>query len=202
MFAAWCGIEMRTPAARSASTVAPSRMSEPVTRKPASTKSLAMPLIPAPPIPTKCTLPSSSGTCWEKSDLIIVTNLLRWCGEGFPHKPEKPVGSVAHSSGDAACSHLRKGSTVLQQGHEHPSDPVRGELRVVDGDRAAGIRHGAGIQPLLSVPDGERHVGRWDPQRGEFADRRRPCPGDDEVGGRKGKVHPVAVLQLAVAAQF
>src|SRR5690554_1610820 len=165
MFAAWCGIEMRTPAARSASTVAPSRMSEPVTRKPASTKSLAMPLIPAPPIPTKCTAPSSSGTCWEKSDLIIVTNLLFCRGavslDCFAHECVQPVGIVLHIFRVGAGGHFCNARAVQQQWNQHARNPFRGEVGVLDDDRPARVDDATRSEERRVGKEGRSRWGAW-----------------------------------------
>ena len=75
MLAASCPIVISMPCERRDSTVSVERMSDPVTRCPAAEKRSAMPLIPAPPIPTKCTWVGFSGTGWEKSDLITTATL-------------------------------------------------------------------------------------------------------------------------------
>ena len=59
---------------------AESRTSEPVTRCPAPRKRRAMPLMPEPPMPTKCTAPSSAGIWAVRSGLMVTCGVLPRCG--------------------------------------------------------------------------------------------------------------------------
>ncbi len=77
-------------------------------------------------------------------------------------------------------------------------DPVAGELLVRDQQAAALGDDGLGVQPLLAVAHGQRHVHRGDAQRGELADGARAGPADHQVGDREGLLHLAQVLAHVV----
>ena len=100
-----------------------SRTSDPVTRWPAPRNRRAMPLMPEPPMPTKCTAPSSAGIWAERSGLMVT-----WASPRMRLVCRRVVGSTLHRS---------PGRTRLR--------PPRGcSWRGVDeGDHAVGAVEGA-----------------------------------------------------------
>ncbi len=133
--AASCPIAISAPRSRRAAMFAESRTSDPVTRCPAPRNSRAMPLMPEPPMPTKCTAPSSAGIWAVRSGLMVT------CG-GSSSVRRWAVGSS--SSADAAASAhptLRAlrgvAGTPAERGVDE-GDHAVGAVAMADGCRRGG----------------------------------------------------------------
>lgn len=88
---------------------------------------------------------------------------------------------------------------VTEQRRDLARDPRRVELRVVDEQAATRGDDGAGVEPLLPVADGQRHVDGRDAQRRELAHRARARAAHDEVRDRERELHLGEVLAHVVA---
>src|SRR5579859_6904250 len=128
----------------------------------------AMPDIPAPPMPTKCTRPPAS--------------------PGGTGPPEPPRGSAmrASATGDLqdGPGELLVGVAVAERGgggrhagylvdvdqhRQQPvPDPLWSELIVGQQHPAAVLDDGQCVEPLLAVPDRQRDVRRGEPDSGEL----------------------------------
>ena len=82
------------------------------------------------------------------------------------------------------------------------ANPLRGEVRVLDDERAAGGDLGLRVAPLFAVSDGQRHVHRRQPQAHHSLTVAAPARDDHEVRRRQGQLHPVAVAHHRVTGKF
>ena len=173
----------------------------PLTGSPRASMIRAMPDMPAPPIPMKCTRPSSSAG----------TAARRPC-----RRPCSPPSPSASPAPDAAASSTRSTSRSSASGRplpaaarpmvasrsasvssgaacRAPSPAV--QVGVVDEQAAAGLDDRRGVERLLAVADRQRDVRRRQPDRGQLGDRVGARPAQHEVGGGVGQLHPVQVGQ-------
>ena len=105
-------IAISAPSSRSSCTASVSRRSEPVTGKPASRKRRAMPLMPEPPMPTKCSGAELGGEVEVRSGLIIDHATLS--SEGPPSRASstrsRPSDRAPERASDARpCGRRRRG---------------------------------------------------------------------------------------------
>ena len=181
----------RAPRARSASSVRDSLASLPVTVMPRASMIRAMPESPAPPMPTKCTRPSSVG-----GQQVV--------GDGDPHRRRPGVrgASTRSASFSSASSGIRsrgggrhRGQPVGvgEQGGHGAAHPLRGQGGVGDQQPAAGVDDRPGVEGLLAVADRQRHEDRRQADAGHLGDGVAAGAADHGVGGGVGEVHPVDV---------
>src|SRR4051795_7701635 len=180
----------RAPSARSASSVGVSRRSLPETGTPRASRIRAMPLIPAPPMPMKCTAPSSgregTGPVQAATSAALTGHLQHEVGQllvgigragrlGVARVPREPLG-------------------VGEQRYEVLLDPGGAQVGVLDQQPAAGVDHRLGVAALLAVADRQRDVGRGQADGGELGDGDRAGAAQGEVGGGVGEVHAFQVV--------
>ena len=144
------------------------------------------PLIPAPPMPTKCTRPSSAG---PPSALIGAGPVAPAAAPPEDQLPGQRDVGVPVAERGGRLGHRRQPARVRQQRRQRPRGPLRGAVGVGDHDPAAGRDHRLGQQALLAVAVRQRHVRRragrprsarrrCSPRTGTAPDprRRRPAP--------------------------
>src|SRR5690606_22968495 len=194
-------IAIVAPASRRRAIASESRTSEPVTRCPASSSRRAMPLIPEPPMPTKCTEPSSSGSSWSRSGEIIPSTLpfrarrRRRGGDRLLHEVDEAVGPIAPTGRRHAGRHVGDERRVLEQLQEGAAHPLGVELRIRNEQRAARVDGLARVEGLLTVAHRVGHEDRRDAEGRELAHGCGAGAGDGEIRGGQGEVHAVAVFE-------
>src|SRR5580700_9843349 len=166
-----CPTYTRAPSACRSSSMAEAIASLPDTLIPRASMIRAMPDMPAPPIPVKCTRPSPmAGTgsvgvmrllsIWLPTPALPLHDLDDRLGE--------PAIGVAAAQRRGRLRHVRDLVDVDQHGQQRVPDPLGGQVGVVDQHAAAPLHDRQRVQPLLAVPDGERHVGGRQAHGGEL----------------------------------
>ncbi len=134
-----------------------------------------MPLIPAPPMPTK----------WTRLTLCFIAR-----------RPERDarVGDASRRVGarDLARGDRHREQRFARVRGEPLRQPLGRELRLRNLRRRARVDEELRVGALL-VGDraGQRHDDRADADRGELGDRRRAAAADDEIGFRVARGHVV-----------
>ena len=190
-----CPTSTRAPSARSASSVGVSRRSLPDTGTPRASRMRAMPLIPAPPMPTKCTAPSSAGEgtgpvqAATSAALIVpvpvatsrTMSASRSSASGAPAAaacrayPASASGSV--SSG-TTCSAIHAGVRSASSTSSPPPASTTGRA----------------LRRCSPLPMGSGHEDARQADGGELGHGHRPGPAQGEVGGGVGEVHALEVV--------
>src|SRR6218665_4029068 len=129
--------------------LAESRISDPVTLCPAVRKRRAIPLIPEPPIPTKCSAPALSGSRAEES--VLIRTLTRYAFRGLSgvahavtvlsergctdtlsaNQRAHPIGAVSMPDRGGGGGHLCPSLRITQQRDQLCSNPVRHKRGVI-----------------------------------------------------------------------
>src|SRR5580700_423465 len=129
-------------------------VSLPDTSMPRASMIRAMPDMPAPPIPMKCTRPrwtAGTGSVGVISPLTarVPTRALHYLDDRLG---EEAVGVTAPQR-RGRLRHVRDLVDVDQDGQQGVADPLGGQLGVRDQHAAAVLHDRHGVQPLLSVAD-------------------------------------------------
>ena len=181
------------PSARSASTAADSRASEPVTRSPLASRMRAIPLIPAPPMPMKWTVtPPSPPVFSAHRPCASRPRRATTCGQRV-----RPAARRAGAAGRRA--HRRQPGRVGEQRQQLGEHPFAGQLGVGHQHAAARGDDGRGVERLLAVAVRQRDVDGGQPDGRHLRDGHRPAPAEHRVRGGVGQVHRVDVGQPDVA---
>ena len=169
-----------------------------------------MPLIPAPPMPTRCTRCRARRTIAHLARAVGVRSLAAHA-HGLTGAP-----TVEHHAGRAvrrrrACPDARRPpgpsrssrGRVAEQRHERRQHPVAGQLGVRrPAAPPPAVDDRLGVERLLAVAVRQRHVHRGQADRGRLGDGHRPGPAQHEVGGGVGQVHPLHVRHGDVAGRL
>ena len=134
-----------------------------------------MPLMPMPPMPTKCTGPMSRGSFMEFTPLTLsaLSSALSRARrkKSNPrhrqHQFRQPLGGIDGSGGFCALRHAGKTLRVVGQRADFGGKTFRGEIALLEQNRAPGLCQHAGIGALVLI---ERMRQRH--QNGGPADRR------------------------------
>ena len=199
--ASWPTWTSAPSAARAAST-GDCFASEPLTEQPRASMTRATPDMPAPPMAMKWIDPSSSsggiGAVKSKRSLepFIVAPLHR--PQVISRRPRPPCRRAARRRRAPPSRPRRRpwrrgvrGRTPA--GTSTAVDPGRGQRRVLDEEPATRGDDVGGVEALLAVADGQRHVDRGEAHGGQLADRVGTGARDHEVGRGIGEVHAVGV---------
>ena len=183
----------RAPTARSAAITGTSFASLPETSSPRASMIRAMPDIPMPPMPRKCTRRQLVG----RRDLRVEVERrghdapARPDARGLVHQVGQTLVGVEHRGAAGGVTHGRQATGVGEQRDDRGPQPVGGQVGVVDEQPAPGRHHGLGVEPLLAVADRQRHVDGGEADGGDLADRARTRPAQHQIGCGVGEVHPV-----------
>src|SRR5580700_8164987 len=159
----------RAPLACRSSSIAEGAESLPDTGMPRASMIRAMPDMPAPPIPTKCTCPRrTAGTV----SAGVIRLLSIWGPTRTLHDLDDSLGQpavgVTAAQRRGGLGHVRHLVDVDQHGQQGVPDPLGGQVGVGDQHAAAVLDDRHRVQALLAVPDGQRHVGGGQADRGEL----------------------------------
>src|SRR5580692_7061457 len=172
------------PSAASSSSIAEGIESLPDTGMPRASMIRAMPDMPAPPMPVKCTRPSrTAGT----GSAVVISLLSIWTAtrtlpnHDLDDRLGQPAVRVAAPERGSRLRHVRHLVDVDQHGQQGVADPLRGQVTVGYQHAAASLHDGQRVQPLLAVADGERHVGGRQADGGELGAGHRAGPAQREV---------------------
>ena len=139
----------------------------------------------APPMPTKCTRPSSSAGSRTSGTGTFI-------GRTTSRTMRASRSSASRgTSPDGRGSHRRQPDRVGGQGRHVAGHPRRGQLLVLHQQRSPGVDDRTGVARLLAVADRQRHEDAGQPDRGGLDDAVGAAAGEHEVGGGVGQVHPV-----------
>src|ERR1700730_10484472 len=101
----------------------------------------AMPDMPAPPIPVKCTRPRRmAGT--GSAGVIRLLSIWLLAGNNLDEHLGEPAVGVAPAQRRGCPRHLRHLDDVDQHGQQGVPDPFRGQVGVVDQHSAASLHDG------------------------------------------------------------
>src|SRR5690606_15916717 len=199
-FDASCPTYTSAPSARSAARTPDSLASLPETGMPRARRIRAMPLMPAPPTPTKWTRPSfSAGTTRSGGETITGSTSDAARAHGAPdHRYEAIVG-VATTEISRCHPHGPYPGGVTEQGDQLRTQPLRRQFAVGNEQPAAGPDGGLGIEPLLTVAVRERDIDGRQADGGQFGAGDGAGAAHGDVGRGIGQVHPVDVRHRDVA---
>ena len=152
----------------------------------------AMPESPAPPMPTKWTVPS-----WSAGSSVSGTGTLIGGPPAAGRRAEDHVGEllvgVERDQVRRRGRHRASRSGSVSRSGTVARDPLGGQRRVGDQQPAAGVDDRAGVERLLAVADRQGHVDRGQPDAGDLGDGVAAGAAQHGVGGGVGEVHPVDV---------
>ena len=149
------------PSARSAARAGHSRSSLPETGMPRVSSSRARPLMPTPPTPMRCTVPSSSAVSSPAGvssavfmpGPLLVSPVDRRSPGGDRLADEVAAGPRRRRAGRSRGGRAHRGQPlrVPDQRDDRALEPVRGQLGVVDEQAATGLHHRQRVALLLLV---------------------------------------------------
>ena len=111
-----------------------------------------MPLMPMPPMPTKWIGPISRGSfIAEKPHVVDADYRERYHTRHPQHQIGEPVGGVDRAGGFGGGGHAGQTARLGGQRRDLGGQPFRGEIGLVEADRAAGVHQHAGVGALVLV---------------------------------------------------
>src|SRR6266571_2371669 len=171
------------PRRRSRCTVGPSSRSEPVTRYPRLIRTSAMPLMPIPPMPTKCRRRVLRSITMARPPPAArrAPSLTASCDQLLDHVGDPGRGVRARQGGGGTLHRHHPGRVVAQRQQRSRQRRPR-EIALLDQDRRPGVGERAGVQALMVVGGGrERHQDRGLAAGGDLRHGAGAGAGDHDV---------------------
>ena len=153
-----------------------------------------MPLMPAPPMPTKCTAPSSASA--GTGSVQAATSAALIAPRHLQHDVGQPLVGVRHARPRRrAAAYAGQRRRVGEQRHA-ACDSIQAGVRSASSTSRPppASTTGRALRRCSPLPMGSGTKAAGQPDGGQLGDGHRPGPAQGEVGGGVGEVHALQVV--------